>query len=254
MQTKVMLMVVLLIVGSVSISGAQKRKKVPTSSRSKIVKAEATKPIAPTLGTTVHILTKNGDKLSGELVDLTAYSVRYKANNLESTLPLESLASVTFGAARQTENKPEPTFSPVREVFRRDAAAVSDSFQSMAIETKGGSSYTDYDRQLMQLRRETDRFIQKYCTTENPTEARAVALMTGALIDYNAARAIWTLKIGTKGMLAETDAPVVGNTLAIYPDLRTTTASGDKFSADKLIGNLWKKASEKVNLVQAMVK
>lgn len=233
---------------------AQKRKKTPAPSRGKSVKPEPVKPIAPTVGTTVHIITKNGDKLSGALVDISAFSVRFKANNLESTLAMETIASISFGAAKDTDEKKEPTFSPVGESFKRAAAAVLGAFQTMAAETKTGSSYTEYDRQLVQLRRAADKFIQANSASENPSEARSVALFSGALLDYNAARTIWTLKIGSNGTLSENDSPVVADTLTLYPELRAQAAAGDRFSADKLIGNLWKKAAEKVNLVQAMMK
>jgi hypothetical protein len=253
MRTKSILLLILSLL-TVSLGYPQKRKKASPPAKTKIVRAEPAKPAAPTIGTTVSIITKNGDKLKGELVDITAFSVRFKADNLVSTLPLESIATLSFGTPRGNDQHSETLSPPVGEGYRRDATVIFNVFQQMATETKGGSSYTDYDRQLVQLRRTAEKFLQKYSATENPTEARALSLFTGALLDYNAARTIWTLKIGTNGTLAETDSPVVADTLAIYPEIRESAASGNKFSADKLIGNLWKKATEKVNLVQAMMK
>ena len=253
MRTKYFLLLFLLVALS-STGFSQKRRKAPAAAKAGAVKSEPAKPVAPTVGSTIDMVTKNGDKLSGQLVDLTAFSVRFKSNNLESTLPLESIASLSFAGARAINDKPEDSYTPVGESFRRDVTAVFESFQRMATETKSGSSYTDYDRQLVQLRRISERFLQKFSATENPTEARALSHFSGALLDYNAARTIWTLKIGTNGTLAESDSPVVADALAIYPETRDSAASGNRFSADKLIGNLWKKASEKVNLVQAMIR
>ena len=253
MRTRPILLL-FLIVTLCSTGFSQRRRKAPSAKAGAVKPESAARPVAPTVGSTINLVTKNGDKLSGELVDLTAFSVRFKSNNLESTLPLESIASLSFTDARVSNDKAEVSQAPVGENFRRDLTAVFEGFQMMATETKSGSSYTDYDRQLVQLRRASERFLQKFSATENPTEARALSLLSGALLDYNAARTIWTLKIGTNGTLAESDSPVVADALANYPEIREAAASGNRFSADKLIGNLWKKASEKVNLVQSMIR
>ena len=90
---------------------AQKRKKKPARPR-----ATNSQPAPPTttkpriLGSTVSIVTRNGDRITGELLDLTAYSVRFRADNLESTLALDTIASLSFGALpRQAhERKSQP--------------------------------------------------------------------------------------------------------------------------------------------------
>lgn len=260
MPRKLILLVMLSLCAALPVS-AQKRKAPPRRAQKTTkpttkttTKTPPVRPVAPTLGSTIHLVTKNGDRLTGELLDLNAFSIRFKADGLESTLALETIASITFGEARGGSEPAKPVFAPVGDAFKRESGSVVTAFQAMAAETRSGSSYTEYDRQLTQLRRAADRFIQKYSLTENPTEARAVSLLTGAVLDYHAARTIWTLKIGTNGTLAETDAPAIADTLALYPELRAQAAAGERFSADKLIGNLWKKATEKVNLVQAMVR
>jgi hypothetical protein len=61
------------------------------------------------------------------------------------------------------------------------------------------------------------------------------------------------LKLGGDGTVGEADNPVMTDTLALYPDLRTATANGNRFSADKLIGSLWKRASDKVERARSMM-
>jgi hypothetical protein len=61
------------------------------------------------------------------------------------------------------------------------------------------------------------------------------------------------LKLGRAGdsSVSEADSPVVSDALILYPDLR---AAGDRLHADRLIGGLWKKASEKIDQVRSLVK
>src|SRR6185436_8727823 len=85
-----MILIAFLCFGLAATGSAQKRKKgTARRSQSRPTKVEPTKPTAPTIGAKIVILTKNGDQISGELLDLSAFSVRYRANNLESTMALE---------------------------------------------------------------------------------------------------------------------------------------------------------------------
>ena len=127
-------------------------------------------------------------------------------------------------------------------------------FNELASVLKSGSDYTEYGRQLGDLRRSAERFITKFSSGDNATEARVLALLTGALTDYTWARTIWTLKFGrsSDGTVSESDSPLLADVLALYPDLRTAAASGNKFSVDKLVGGLWRKAAEKVDRVRSL--
>ncbi|MEK6405556.1 MAG: hypothetical protein AABN34_01190 [Acidobacteriota bacterium] len=235
--------------------GAQTRKKKPTRSRaakSQPPAATVTKPRI--IGSTVSIVTKNGDRITGELLDLTAYSVRFKADNLESTLALDTIASLSFGVSAAAGARIDQTVGPVRADFSRDADAALGFFQNLAASLKPGVDYNEYGRLVTELRRASERFVAKYSSTENATEARVVSLMAGALTDYSWARTIWTLKFGrsSDGTIAETDSPVVSDALALYPDLRESAASGNRLSAEKLLAGIWRKASEKVDRARTL--
>lgn len=248
--------IILLLIFSLSFCAfaqGQKGKKPRRTSTSKTTsKTEPVKtaaPTAPVIGSTVNIKTVGGDRISGELLDLTAFSVRLRSNNLESVIPFESISTISFGGAKAADSI---SVQAVSEYFSRDLVASLNAFQTMANETKTGSSYTDFDRQLIQLRRVADKFVQKYSATENPTESRIVALLSGAIIDYNSARTVWTLKIGSDGTLSDSE-PIVADMLALYADLRATTVVGNRYNADKLVGGLWKKASEKIERIRGLI-
>ncbi len=254
MQRKFVLLLICSLLSGAAIAAQKKKpagRKVSTNPAAKRPEAAPVAKISPVVGTTVYLITRNGDKLSGELLDLSAYSLRLKSGNLESTISLETLATISFDASKLTENKPAP---PVSENFSTEAGVAFKAFQTMEAETKSGSDYTEYGKQLTELRRGTEKFIQRYSGSENVTEARTVSLLSGAMIDYMWARTIWTLKLGGNGTVSESDNPVVADTLALYVNLRTVTAVGDRFSADKLIGNLWKKASEKIAKAAGAIK
>jgi hypothetical protein len=254
MNKKIVLILILLLSVS-SIAEAQKSKKSQKRSPAKkpainpASTAPAT-PIAPIIGSVINILTKSGDKFTGELMDINAFSIRIRSNNLDSAIPVESIASLSFGGSKSLDSKAQ---QPISENFILDANAVINSFQKMANETKTGSDYTDYGRQLGELRPTADRFIQKYSASENAKETRIVSLFSGAITDYTWARTIWTLKLGSDGSLSESDAPIIADTLALYPELRTAAANGNRFNADKLVGSLWKKASEKAERVRSLL-
>jgi hypothetical protein len=254
MSKKLLFLFILsLSVGSIAI--AQKSKKPrprPTTKQpaSKPAAVTPAPPIAPSIGASVNILTKGGDKLAGQLLDINAFSIRIRSNNLDSAIPVESIAAISFGGSKGIESKAE---QPIGENFIQDTQATSNAFQTMANETRTGSDYTDYGRQLGELRRVADRFIQKYCATGNATEARIVSLFSGAITDYTWARTIWTLKLGSDGLLSESEAPVIADSLSLYPEMRTATANGNRFNADKLVGSLWKKASDKTERVRSLL-
>lgn len=232
---------------------AQKRKKAPARPRAASQPSEASKP--RTIGSTVVIITKNGDRITGELLDLTAYSVRIKADNLESSIALDTIASLSFTGAAAPHERSEPPVGPVRSDFARDADLPLGFFQTLASSLKPGVDYTEYGRQLTELRRATERFLSKYSSTDNAAEARVVSLLAGALTDYTWSRAVWTLKFGrsSDGTISDNESPVVTDTLALYPDLRAPAAAGNRLSAEKLIAGLWKKASEKTDLARRLI-
>jgi hypothetical protein len=88
MKPIVVLLTVLCLTAVLAIS--QKRKKPLPRSRATAKPSDSSKPRM--IGSTVVIMTKNGDRITGELLDLTAYSVRIKADNLESSIALDTVA------------------------------------------------------------------------------------------------------------------------------------------------------------------
>lgn len=247
MRSLIVIVVILLCTGTAA--EAQKNKKKaparPRSTNNQPSSATVTKPRI--LGSTVVIITRNGDRISGEVLDLTAYSVRLRADNLESTIALDTIASMSFAGAAATSSRVEQPVRPVRADFARDAESTLGFFQTLASSLKQGVDYTEYVRQLSEMRRAGERFITKYSSTDNPSETRVVSLTAGALNDYSWARTIWTLKFGrsSDGTIAETDSTVVADLLSLYPDLRAQSAAGNKLSVEKLLAGIWRKASEK---------
>jgi len=232
---------------------AQKHKKAPSRPRAASQPPVASKPRM--IGSTVIIITKNGDRITGELLDLTAYSVRIKADNLESSIALDTIASLSFSGAASPEERDNHPLVPVRADFAREADLPLGLLQTLASSLKPGVDYTEYGRQLTELRRATERFLSKYSSTESPAEARVISLFAGVLTDYSWARAVWTLKFGrsSDGTISDAESPVVTDTLALYPDLRAPAAVGTKLSVDKLVAGLWRKASEKTDLARKLI-
>jgi hypothetical protein len=233
-------------------AAAQKRKKAPARSHAASQPADASKPRM--VGSTVVIITKNGDRITGELLDLTAYSVKIKADSLESSIALDTIASLSFSGAAPSEQVGQ-AIGPVRADFSREANLPLGFFQTLASSLKPGVDYTEYGRQLSELRRSAERFVSKYSSTDNAGEARVVSLLAGALTDYSWARAVWTLKFGrsSDGTISDTESPAVIDTLALYPDLRAAAAAGNRLSVEKLIAGLWRKASEKTDLARKLI-
>jgi hypothetical protein len=239
-------------------TAAQTKKGKKKPSRPRAVSSQPPSP--PTakpriLGSIVTIVTRNGDRITGELIDLTAYSVRFRADNLESSLALDTIASIAFGGAAATGPRSEEPTGPMRPDFAKEADLVLGFFETLAASMKPGADYIEYGRQLGELRRATERFVAKYSSTDSAAESRVVSLLAGALTDYSWARIVWTLKFGrsSDGTIGETDAPVVGDTIALYPDLRASAAAGNRLSAEKLLAGLWRKASEKQTRARTLI-
>jgi hypothetical protein len=252
MKSIIAILIVSLCVGAAS--EAQTRKKKPARSRAASSQPDATtKPRI--IGSTVSIVTKNGDRITGELLDLTAYSVKFKADNLESTIALDTIASLSFSSPGTPGGKADQPVGPVRPDFAKDAEAALGFFQTLASSLKPGVDYTEYGRQVTELRRAGERFVNKYSSTDNPAEARVLSLMSGAMTDYSWARTIWTLKFGrsSDGTIAETDSPVVADALALYPGLRASAAAGNRISVEKLLSGIWGKAAEKQDRARTLI-
>jgi hypothetical protein len=256
MRSLIALIVISLCAGTAAEAQKQKQKKTPSRSQTASRQLPAATPTRPRIiGATVVIITKNGDRITGEVLDLTAYSVRLRADNLESTIALDTIASLAFGGAATPSTGVDQPVGPVRADFARDAEAALGFFQTLASSLKPGVDYTEYGRQLSELRRAGERFVTKYSSTDNPAEARVVSLIAGTMTDYTWARTIWTLKFGrsSDGTIAETDAPVVADTLVLYPDLRALAAAGNRLSVEKLLAGIWRKASEKQDRARMLI-
>jgi hypothetical protein len=241
---KAVFIILILSLCLTSLGSAQKRKKRPAASKPP---AAEPKPVPPSIGGQVVIVTKNGDRLSGTLVDLTLYSVKIKSDGLDSTIALDTLASISFGSALVGSASQQPA-APQQPDFDKDLNSTLGALQSIGAQLNSGVDYTEYGRLLAELRPKVERFVGKYSTSQNATETRSAGLLAGALTDYTWARTVWTLKLGrsSDGTVAETDSPTVVDALTLYPDLRAASASANRFSGDKLVRGLWNKAAEKV--------
>jgi hypothetical protein len=232
---------------------AQKRKKQTPAPRPRD-RAVQPRTIAPRIiGSRVVIVTKNDDRITGTLLDLTAYSARIRADNLESSIALDTIASISFGTSAAAAPQKSPANVPVRPDFMREAEGAVSAFQSVASQLRTGADYTEFGRQLTDLRRTAERFIDKNSMSENQSEARIVALLAGALTDYTWSRTIWTLKFGRSGdgSVFDTDSHAITDAIALYPDVRAAASNGNKFSVDKLVSGIWKKAEDKIERARA---
>src|SRR5262245_34077187 len=79
------------------------------------------------IGSTVEIVTKNGDRIAGELLDLTAYSLRIRSDKLESTIALDTIASLSFGEATAAPNT-APAAASSSADFNRDLSTALSSY------------------------------------------------------------------------------------------------------------------------------
>ena len=254
MQRVCVILILTLLVSTAA--AGQKRSKATPQSRARKV-ADRTPPASapPRLvGSPVAIVTKNGDRITGTLVDLTAYSIRIKADNLESTISLDRIASLAFGEV-PGEGPHLPSASvPVSADFARNAEPALAEFQNIARQLQQGTDYTDYGVLLTKLRRTGEQFIDRYGTSENPSEARVVAALSAALTDYTWAKTIWLLRLNRSGDTTafDTDAPALSDALVLYPEIRASAAVGKKFSVDKVVAGLWKKAAEKTDRARTL--
>jgi|SRR5262249_7018989 len=208
------------------------------------------------IGTHVEVVTRNGDRLSGDLVDLSAYSIKIRSDKLDSSLPLDSIASVYFGevsiggGGRQSQSSP-----PLSTDFSHDAAFALRQFQTVATNLKSGIDYSDFKQQVADLRRTVDRIIVRYAGTESVAELRVLSLLIAGETDYDWSRAIWTLKFGrsSDGLAYDAESPELSAALTTYSDLKAIAASGNKYTVEKVIAGLWQKATEKADRARALI-
>ncbi|HEY6331985.1 MAG TPA: hypothetical protein VI756_21835 [Blastocatellia bacterium] len=237
--------------------------KHPAKRGAKVVGKRPAKPAAPAsaaapeippiVGSQILLMTKDGKRVSGQVVDITALAVQVKSDAGTSAVPLASITSMSFGAdstATQNQN-PRAARHPN---FTREVQSVLSSFQEMEKAIEGGPDYTGYGRELTELRRPVEHFLNKYAASEDETEARAAALLAAAITDFTWARTVWTLKLGRSGTVtvSASDSPVIADALDLYPDLRPPAGTSG-VAADKLIGGLWKKAVENVDRTGKLV-
>jgi hypothetical protein len=198
------------------------------------------------VGAQISIATKSGEQITGQVLEFSAYTVRVKQGDLESTVPLESVSSMRFGDAPPAAAAP-PKLSGHGPDFVRDSGSLMALFQAMDSATQSGTEYSDYGTRLVELRRATERFVGKYAGSEDQTENRLAALFSATLDDYSWARTIWALRLGQgpAATIAAGDLPAVADALELYPDL-AKLGPKNKLPADKLIAAIWKQASVKV--------
>jgi hypothetical protein len=237
--------------------------KRPAKRGAKVAAKRSAKPAAPTaaaapeippiVGSQIVLLTKDGKRVTGQVVDITALAIQVKSDGGTSAVPLASITSMSFGgdsAPMQNQN-PRAARHPN---FTRDVQSVLSSFQEMEKAIEAGPDYTDYGKELTDLRRMVERLLNKYAGSEDDTESRSSALLAAAITDFTWARTVWTLKLGRSGTVtvSASDSPVVADALDLYPDLRPP-AGMIAVPADKLIGGLWKKAVENVDRANNLV-
>jgi len=237
---------------------AQKKKRPAPKARPKSAQRPATQKTpasaARSIGAHVQIVTRNGDRLSGELLDLNAYSIKIRSEKLESSIPLDSVASLSFGdgssdgGSQQTAGQPSADFS-------RDAAFVLRQFGTVASNLKSGIDYGEFKQQAADLRRSVDRIVVRYAGTESVAELRVLSLLIAGSTDYDWSRSIWTLKFGrsSDGLAYDAESPELAAALSAYADLKTAASSGSKYAVEKVISGLWQKAAEKAERARSMI-
>jgi len=207
----------------------------------------------PFVGSQITLVTKDGKRTTGQVIDISDGAIQVKSDSGQAIIPLESLASISFGPTGVPAAGTAPATSR-HPNFTRDVESVLSSFQEIEKAIEGGADYTDYGRQLTGLRRVAEHFVNKYAGSDDEVESRATALLSAALTDYTWARTVWTLKLGRTATttLTASDSPVVADALDLYPDLRAQ-AGTTGIAADKLIGGLWKKAVADVDRTRKLV-
>jgi hypothetical protein len=237
------LLLSLFLISLISAAPAQRRKRAaPKAAHPAPTPNAPDRPVET--GPAVIITDREGNRIFGQLIELSQRGALIKAESTELNIPIEKIASISFEGSGRPNLSPD--FGPD---FGSDLSKAINAFQAMMAGLKPGTDYTEYSNLLVELRRQAERFIAKYGSSENPVEAQAAALAASALTDYNWARMIWTLKFGGGGTISETSAPVVADALQSYPEFK----AGEKFSADKLIALLLGKAADKVARLRAVV-
>src|SRR5262245_56763329 len=136
-------------------AGAQRHRKTPQRqpARQK-TNTETPQTSAPRIiGSQVVLVTKNDERIAGTLLDLNAYSARIKADNLESSIALDTIMSISF-SGQVLSSKPAPAaIVPMRPEVTREAENAIGAFQALASQLKTGADYSEYGRQLAELRR-----------------------------------------------------------------------------------------------------
>lgn len=251
---KIVIHFLLLVIVFAPTADAQRRQSKPRQP-SKQRPANTRQPVSPMIGSAIQITTRNGGQITGTMAGLDAHNIRVRQNNIESAVALETVSSILFTPAPgQSQGQHQKSKGArVRPEFAQDAGEISTAFRLIAETTQSGADYTDYGRQLTELRRTVEKYVCKYAGSEDGTESRVAALTAGALVDYTWARVLWTLKLGYSAtpIVTEADSPTIGDVLGLYPELRTTAASGSKLSVDKLVAGLWKEASAKADSLRA---
>jgi hypothetical protein len=244
MKHTIALIAILLFLSSVA--AGQKRNAKRQAGSSSTGRSKTAPVTPPIVGAQVNIATKSGEQITGQVLEFGAYTVRVKQGELESTVPVESIASMRFGdaPAAAAVAPPPPGHGPD---FGQDSESLLALFQAMDSVTQSGTEYSDYGRRLVELRRATERFVSKYAGSEDQNEARAAALFSAALDDYSWARTIWTLRLGEgpTATIAAADSPAAADAVELYPDL-AKLGPRNRLPADKLVAGLWKQASVKI--------
>ena len=253
-QITVVLMVVILAVAPAT---AQKKKKGAPPKRKPTTKAAApaAQSAPPIIGANVEIVTRNGDRVAGQLLDLNGFNIRIRADGVESTIGFDTIESLSFGEPPARPVKPAPAAGSPSGDFARDAGIVLAIFQSLAASLQTGIDYNEFGPRIAELRRGVERLVAKNAGTDNIGELRVISLLIAGLTDYGWSRAIWTLKFGrsSDGTASETDSRELADAFATYPEIRAAAASGNRYAVDKVISLLWKKASEKSARARSLV-
>jgi len=225
----------------------QRRKTTRRPTQSAPVAHKPTPAPSPIVGAAVSIATKNGEQITGQVLEVSPYKVRVKQGELESTVPLETIASMSFGDAPAPTVAAPPQPAGHSPDFNSDATSLIALFQGMDSATQAGTEYGDYGRRLGELRRATERFISKFSASDNQAETKTALLLSAAVDDYTRARTIWTLRLGqgAGATVAVTDSPAVADAVDLYPEL-AQLGPRNKLPADKLVAGLWKQASLKI--------
>lgn len=238
----------LLILATASPVFAQKHR--PAKKKAPAKEAPAEKPAI--VGKQITVVTTAGEKITGAVEEFSDKGVKLGVNGQDKLISFETVATISFVDPPAADAPEKPTTHP-HPRFSRDAETVLSGFQAMEAEVRSAPDYTDYSRQLTELKRTSDKFVAAYSMSDDPTELRITALLSGAVNDYTWARTIWTLRLGrpANAAVSTSDSPVVSDALQLYPDL--SPAAGTGASAEKLIAGLAAHAAGKVALARKLL-